>query len=60
MNPRLLTQREQDFIQLYSHCQLEMTPKKFYGKWDVNQEAIALGESSRSLSTVLLLVLVRL
>jgi hypothetical protein len=51
MNPRLLTQREQDLIQLYSHCQLEMTPKKFYGKWDVNQEAIAQ-ICSRSLSTV--------
>jgi hypothetical protein len=27
INPRPLTQRERDLIELYSHCQLGMTPK---------------------------------
>ncbi|MCF4967848.1 helix-turn-helix domain-containing protein [Nostoc sp. CMAA1605] len=50
-NPRPLQAREQNLIDLYSHCQLGMTPKNFYAKWDVNHEAIAR-ISSRSLSTV--------
>lgn len=50
-NPRPLTQREQDLIKLYSHCQLGMTPKQFYAKWQVNYELIA-AICSRSLSTV--------
>ncbi|MHC5736217.1 hypothetical protein [Nostoc sp.] len=40
-NPRPLQAREQSLIDLYSHCQLGMTPKNFYAKWDVNHEAIA-------------------
>ncbi|MFN6566041.1 hypothetical protein [Dendronalium sp. ChiSLP03b] len=40
-NPRPLQVREQNLIDLYSHCQLGMTPKNFYAKWDVNHEAIA-------------------
>lgn len=51
MNPRSLTERERNLIQLYSYCQLGMTPQKFYAKWDVEQEAIAL-ICSRSMSTV--------
>lgn len=51
MNPRPLTQREQDLIELYSYCHLGMTPQQFYAKWQVNQEAIA-AICSRSLSTV--------
>ncbi len=50
-NPRPLTQREQDLIQLYSHCQLRMTPKQFYAKWQVTYELIAV-ICSRSLFTV--------
>ncbi|MDF5738138.1 MULTISPECIES: hypothetical protein [unclassified Nostoc] len=50
MNPHPLKQREQDLIQLYSYCQLGMTPKQFYSKWQVNYEEIAQ-ISSRSLST---------
>ncbi|NEQ64322.1 MAG: helix-turn-helix domain-containing protein [Symploca sp. SIO2D2] len=50
-NPRPLTQREQYLIQLYSNCQLGMTPRRFYAKWRVNQDAIA-SICSRSISTV--------
>lgn len=48
---RPLTQRELDLISLYSRCQLGMTPIKFYGKWQVSQQQIAL-ICSRSISTV--------
>jgi hypothetical protein len=51
MNPHPLKQREQDLIQLYSYCQLGMTPKQFYTKWQVNHEKMAQ-ICSRSLSTV--------
>lgn len=50
-NLRPLQVREQNLIDLYSHCQLGMTPKNFYAKWDVNHEAIAR-ICSRSVSTV--------
>ena len=50
-NPHPLTQRERDLIELYSHCELGMTPKQFYGKWQVTYELIA-AICSRSLSTV--------
>lgn len=50
-NPRTLTQREQNLIELYSHCQLGMTPMKFYAKWSVDYAAIA-SICSRSISTV--------
>jgi hypothetical protein len=36
MNPHPLKQREQDLMQFYSYCQLGMTPKQFYTKWQVN------------------------
>ena len=51
MNPRPLAQREQHLIELYSYCQLGMTPQQFYAKWQVNQEEIAC-ICSRSASTV--------
>ncbi len=51
MNPRPLTPREQDLIQFYTNCQLGITPKYFYSKWQVNYEEIAQ-ICSRSLSTV--------
>lgn len=51
MNPHPLKQREQDLMQFYSYCQLGMTPKQFYSKWQVNYEEIAQ-ICDRSLSTV--------
>lgn len=40
-NPHPITEREQNLIELYSHCQLGMTPRKFYSKWAVSYEQIA-------------------
>jgi hypothetical protein len=51
MNPRPLSQQEQDLIQFYSCCQLGMTPEQFYSKWQVSYEMLAQ-ICSRSLSTV--------
>ncbi|HEY9636695.1 MAG TPA: helix-turn-helix domain-containing protein [Coleofasciculaceae cyanobacterium] len=51
MNNRPLGEREQNLLQLYIHCQLEMTPKVFYSKWQVSQEDIA-SICDRSVSTV--------
>lgn len=51
MPPNPLTEREQALIDAYSTCQLGMTPKQFYAKWNVSQEAIA-AICSRSVSTV--------
>jgi hypothetical protein len=39
--PRSLSQREHLLIQRYSQCELGMTPRQFYAKWDVNYELIA-------------------
>ncbi len=50
-NPRPLNNREYQLIERYSYCQLGMTPKQFYAKWQVSQETIAT-ICSRSLSTV--------
>lgn len=50
MNPHPLKQREQDLMQFYSYCQLGMTPKQFYTKWQVNYEEMAQ-ICDRSLST---------
>ncbi|MBD2448296.1 helix-turn-helix domain-containing protein [Nostoc sp. FACHB-152] len=60
MNPHPLKQREQDLMQFYSYCQLGMTPKQFYTKWQVSYEEMAqicvdtkwLVVRHRSLSTV--------
>jgi hypothetical protein len=51
MNPRPLGEREQNLLQLYTHCQLGMEPQDFYSKWEVSQEDIA-SICSRSISTV--------
>jgi hypothetical protein len=40
-HPQTLTSREQNLIDLYSNCQLGMTPRGFYQKWSVNYEQIA-------------------
>lgn len=50
-NPRTLTQREQNLIDVYSNCQLGMTPQRFYSKWSVSYEQLA-SICSRSTSTV--------
>jgi hypothetical protein len=51
INPRPLTQREENLIKLYSQCQLAMTPMRFYAKWSVNYDQIA-AICDRSISTV--------
>jgi hypothetical protein len=51
MNPRPLGEREQNLLQLYTHCQLGMELQDFYSKWEVSQEDIA-SICSRSVSTV--------
>jgi len=51
--PRPLTQRERNLIELYSYCQVGMTPKQFYAKWEVDYEIIAticVSEAARSAS----------
>lgn len=40
--PRTLQERELALIQLYSQCQLGMTPKQFYSKWGVTYEQMAI------------------
>ncbi len=50
-NPRPIREREQNLIDLYSHCRLSMTPRQFYGKWEVNYEMIGY-ICSRSIPTV--------
>jgi len=50
-NPRILTQRERDLIELYSNCQLGLTPRRFYTKWSVRYQEMA-SICSRSVSTV--------
>lgn len=49
--PLPLTEQQQNLIELYSRCQLGMTPKRFYSKWQVNYDQIA-SICSRSTSTV--------
>ncbi len=39
--PRSLTQRELHLIERYGYCQLGMTPRQFYGKWEVDYELMA-------------------
>lgn len=41
MKPRHLTTRDLKIIELYSHCQLAMTPQEFYAKWSVTQDMMA-------------------
>ncbi|NEO60377.1 MAG: hypothetical protein F6J98_08050 [Moorea sp. SIO4G2] len=40
--PCPITEREQILIRLYSYLELGMTPQRFYQKWDVTHEDIAL------------------
>ena len=49
--PRTLQQRELTIIELYSQCELGMTPREFYQKWGVTYEQMAI-ICSRSDSTV--------
>ncbi len=49
--PRHLREQELRLVRLYSHCQLGMTPQRFYQKWAVSYEQIA-EICSRSTSTV--------
>jgi hypothetical protein len=49
--PRPLRERERTLINLYIHCQLEMTPQQFQAKWEVNHEQLAF-ICFRSLGTV--------
>jgi hypothetical protein len=37
-----MRRREWKLINLYSYCQLGMTPQQFYSKWDVNYEVMSL------------------
>ena len=49
--PRALSERDLALIELYAHCQLGLSPRRFYAKWAVTQEAIA-SICSRAPSTV--------
>ena len=51
MTPHPLQERELNLISLYGYCELAMTPAKFYAKWAVTYEQMAL-ICSRSDSTV--------
>ena len=42
MNPRRLSTRELNLIEFYTSCQLGMSPRRFYSKWSVTYEQIAL------------------
>jgi hypothetical protein len=50
-NLRPITSREEYIIDLYCYCELGMTPRQFYGKWDVTYEQLS-HICSRSLGTV--------
>ncbi|AOY79535.1 helix-turn-helix domain-containing protein [Moorena producens JHB] len=49
--PLPLTEAQQELIKQYSSCQLRMTPRAFYGKWQVTQSMMAM-ICSRSVETV--------
>ncbi|EGJ28930.1 MULTISPECIES: hypothetical protein [Moorena] len=40
--PYPITEREQILIRLYSYSELGMTPQRFYNKWDLSREDMAL------------------
>jgi hypothetical protein len=50
-NNRPLNERQLYLIQLYSYCQLGMTPQQFISKWSTTHEQIAL-VCNRSVSNV--------
>jgi hypothetical protein len=49
--PRPLSDHDLALINLYANCQLGLSPRRFYAKWEVSHEAIAQ-ICSRSPSTV--------
>lgn len=49
--PRVLSERELDLIRLYAHCQVGLSPRRFYAKWAVSHETMAQ-ICARSPSTV--------
>ena len=51
INPHPLGERERTLIELYANCQLELPPRSFYAKWDVDYQVIGK-ICSRSPSTV--------
>ncbi len=50
-NPRPIGERELTLIDLYANCKLELEPRSFYAKWDVNYQQIGK-ICSRAPSTV--------
>jgi hypothetical protein len=50
-HPRRLGERELTLINFYANCQLGLSPRRFYAKWDVTYETISY-ICSRSPSTV--------
>ena len=50
-NNRPLNERQHNLIELYSYCQLGMTPQQFLTKWQVNYELLAF-ICNRSVSNV--------
>ncbi|MBD2124913.1 helix-turn-helix domain-containing protein [Microcoleus sp. ZQ-A2] len=40
-NPRPLGERELRLIEQFTNCQLKMTPRQFYSKWDVTYATMA-------------------
>ncbi|MDX2244945.1 MAG: helix-turn-helix domain-containing protein [Leptolyngbyaceae cyanobacterium bins.302] len=39
--PRPLQEQELRLIQQYIHCNLKLSPRQFYARWDISYEAIA-------------------
>jgi hypothetical protein len=50
-NPRPIRERELTLIDLYANCKLEISPRRFYAKWDVSYQQIGK-ICSRSPATV--------
>ena len=46
-----LGKRELALLRLFEHCELGMSPRAFYNKWDITQEQMAV-VCDRSISTV--------
>ncbi len=51
INPRPLGERERTLIELYANCKMELSPRRFYAKWNVDYQIIA-NICARSPSTV--------
>ncbi len=50
-HPRPIGERELGLIELYTNCQLELAPQRFYAKWNVTYQQMGR-ICSRSPSTV--------